>query len=125
MADPKKEAEEPKKKKKRTLRAGAGNTWEDPTLEQWPDNDFRLFCGDLGNEVTDDLLKRTFGTYPSYAKAKVVRDKKTGKTKGFGFVSFLDPNDYAKAFKDWNGKYVGNRPIKLRKSSWKDRALFK
>jgi RNA recognition motif-containing protein len=87
-------------------------------------DDFRLFCGDLGNEVTDDLLKRTFNTYPSFARAQVVRDKKTGKSKGYGFVSFLNQEDYAKAFRDWNGKYVGNRPIKLKKSTWKDRALI-
>lgn len=30
--------------------------WEDPSLNDWPDDDFRLFCGDLGNDVTDELL---------------------------------------------------------------------
>nr|VDC94290.1 unnamed protein product [Brassica oleracea] len=53
--------------------------------------------------------------------AKVIRDKRTGKTKGYGFVSFLNPADLAAALKEMNGKYVGNRPIKLRKSSWKER----
>ncbi|EGZ14112.1 hypothetical protein PHYSODRAFT_510538 [Phytophthora sojae] len=35
------------------LRLAGGQIWEDPTLEDWPDNDFRLFCGDLGNDSTD------------------------------------------------------------------------
>uniref|UniRef100_A0A0D3BD18 RRM domain-containing protein n=1 Tax=Brassica oleracea var. oleracea TaxID=109376 RepID=A0A0D3BD18_BRAOL len=96
-------------------------SWEDPTLAEWPENDYRLFCGDLGNEVNDDVLSKAFARFPTFNMAKVIRDKRTGKTKGYGFVSFLDPADLAAALKEMNGKYVGNRPIKLRKSSWKER----
>jgi len=39
-------------------------------------------------------------------KARVVRDKKTKKTKGFGFVSFKDPQDYLKAMREMNGKIL-------------------
>ena len=35
-------------------------------------DDFRIFCGDLGNEVNDDILARAFSRYPSFLKAKVV-----------------------------------------------------
>jgi len=77
----------------------------------------------LGNEVNDNTLAKAFVKYPSFAKAKVIRDKRTQKTKGFGFVSFLDPFDCAKALKDMNGKYIGNRPVKLRKSVWERRSL--
>ena len=54
-------------------------------------------------------------------KVKVIADKRAKKSKGFGFVSLADPNDYLKAMKEMDGVYVGNRPIKLRKSTWKDR----
>ncbi|KAM0941880.1 putative RNA recognition motif domain, nucleotide-binding alpha-beta plait domain superfamily [Dioscorea sansibarensis] len=111
-------------KKRAVPRKAAGQTWEDPTLADWPENDFRLFCGDLGNEVNDDILSKAFARFPSFNMAKVVRDKRTGKTKGFGFVSFANPTDLAAALKEMNGKYVGNRPIKLRKSNWKDRTDF-
>lgn len=185
-------------------------------------DDFRIFCGDLGNEVNDDILARAFSRYPSFLKAKVgslllisatlqgsdgsdetkkeqrstgvlvpwacyspvrcimrtsrpaprrkrekqtwwkpklwhlvlfiqwgilkyvqkvsllsrqipdscskvpvwcfalfqresivdkiccshqvVRDKRTGKTKGYGFVSFKDPNDYVRAMREMNGQ---------------------
>lgn len=70
-------------------------------------DDFRLFAGDLGNEVTDEVLARAFSKYPSYVKAKVVRDKRTNKTKGYGFVSFRDPNDFVKAMREVNGKSAG------------------
>uniref|UniRef100_A0A1D1Z8E8 RNA-binding protein 42 n=1 Tax=Anthurium amnicola TaxID=1678845 RepID=A0A1D1Z8E8_9ARAE len=108
-------------KKKAIPRKAAGQTWEDPTLTDWPENDFRLFCGDLGNEVNDDVLSKAFSRFPSFNMARVVRDKRTGKTRGYGFVSFANPTDLAAALKEMNGKYVGNRPIKLRKSTWKER----
>ena len=70
------------KKSKKIVRTGGGQIWEDPSLKEWDANDFRIFCGDLGNDVTDEVLQRTFGRYPSFQKAKVIRDKKSNKTKG-------------------------------------------
>lgn len=55
--------------------------------------------------------------------ARVVRDKRTGKTRGYGFVSFAQPRDFLNALKQMNGQYIGNRPAKVVKSSWKDRDL--
>ena len=48
-------------------------------------NSYRIFCGDLGNEVTDDTLTRVFTKYPSFQKARVVRDKNTMKSRGLVF----------------------------------------
>ena len=111
------------KKMKRVVRTGGGQMWEDNSLKEWDPNDFRIFAGDLGNDVTDEVLTRTFGRYPSFQRAKVIRDKKNNKTKGYGFVSFKDPQDFTRAIRELNGKYVGSRPIKLRKSNWKDRNI--
>ena len=110
-------------KSKVGIRRAAEKTWVDPTMADWPDNDFRMFVGDLGNEVTDDQLRRAFSKYPSMVKVKVLRDSTTGRTRGFGFVSFLDPMDFAKAMKEMNGKYIGNRPCKLSRSTWKNREI--
>ncbi|BES94616.1 RNA recognition motif. (a.k.a. RRM, RBD, or RNP domain) [Nesidiocoris tenuis] len=120
VANPPKKKE---KKNKKLIRVAGGQTWEDSTLAEWEDDDFRLFCGDLGNDVTDEVLTRAFSKYPSFLKARVVRDKRTNKTKGFGFVSFKDPQDFIRATKEMNGRYVGSRPIKLRKSSWRNRSM--
>ncbi|VEL36568.1 unnamed protein product [Protopolystoma xenopodis] len=111
------------KKKKRYLRTAAGMVWEDPNLNEWDPNDFRMFCGDLGQEVDDETLRRAFSHYESFKKAHVVRDKRTNKSRGYGFVSFSDPNDFTRALREVNGKYVGNRPIKLKKSNWRSRQL--
>ena len=40
---------------------------------------------------------------------------------GYGFVSLLDPIEGARALREMNGKYIGNRPCKLRKSNWEER----
>ena len=92
-------------------------------MEDWPENDYRIFCGNLGNEVNDEILGSVFRRYSSFQMARVVRDRRTGKSKGYGFVSFSKPNDFLSAMKEMNGKYVGNRPVKITKSSWKERDL--
>lgn len=95
-------------KNRKLMRTAGGQTWEDSSLSDWPDDDFRIFCGDLGNDVTDELLTRTFNKFPSFQRAKVIRDKRTNKSKGYGFISFKDPADFTKAMKEMNGKYIGN-----------------
>lgn len=134
--------EEPKvqkmKKPKKFVRAAGGTVWQDDSLLEWdpsmihflsmflflqssynaifvsfPD-DYRIFCGDLGNDVTDEVLARVFGKFPSFQKAKVIRDARSNKTKGFGFVSFKDPTDFTRAMREINGKSLSNYHKHLR-----------
>jgi hypothetical protein len=106
-----------------TVRYAGGKVWQDETLNEWPENDYRIFVGNLGIEVTDELLLSIFKDYPSATKAKVVKEKKTRKVKGFGFVSFMDPFEMVRAIKQMNGKYCGSRPMQVRKSEWQKRTL--
>ena len=99
--------------------------WIDETLADWPENDFRIYCCNLGNEVTDEILASAFRKYTSFSRSKVVRDKKTNKSFGYGFVSILESDDYVKAMREMNGKYVGNRPISLKPSKWTEKSLGK
>ncbi|KAA6420962.1 hypothetical protein WJX79_005041 [Trebouxia sp. C0005] len=108
-------------KSKAVPRAAAGQKWYDATLSEWAENDFRIFVGDMGNEVNDDILTKAFTKYATFQRAKIVRDKHSNKSKGYGFVSFSDAVEGAKALREMNGKYIGNRPCKLRKSSWEER----
>ena len=79
-----------------TKRSVAGKCWVDNSLADWPEDDFRIFVGDLGNETNDDVLAHAFAKYPSFQKAKVIRNKHTQKSMGYGFVSFKDPWDMTK-----------------------------
>ena len=71
-----------------TKRTVAGKSWVDQSLLDWPEDDFRVFVGDLGNETNDDVLAHAFSKYPSFQKAKVIRNKHTQKSMGYGFASF-------------------------------------
>jgi len=102
-------------KRKTVLRKGGGKLWEDTTLLEWDDKWFRLFVGDVSNDVTDEVLSNAFAKYPTFQKARVIRDKLSSKAK-YGFVAFSDPEDFLKAWKEMDGKYVGNRPIRLKKA---------
>ena len=101
----------------------AGEKWVDPSLLEWPENDYRLFVGNLDKEAKHEQLVSAFNKYPSYAMAKVVTNKWDNKCKGYGFVSFLDPMDCAKALRLEQGKYCGLRPMQLKKSQWASRSL--
>ena len=108
----------PSSKGKMTVkRSGGGKTWEDHSLLEWDPSHFRLFVGNLSAEVTDEMLEKAFTQFQSLSKVKVVIDPRTRKAKGFGFVAFKDPDDYFRAFKELDGKYVGNHPIQLRKAT--------
>ncbi|KAK0551625.1 hypothetical protein OC846_003221 [Tilletia horrida] len=98
------------------IRKAAGKVWEDPSLLEWDPSHKQLFIGDLGNDVTDEVLTKAFQKYATFVKAKVVRKKADDKSKGYGFVSFSDPEDFLKAWKEMDGKYVGSRPIRIKKA---------
>ncbi|ELU45361.1 RNA recognition motif domain-containing protein [Rhizoctonia solani AG-1 IA] len=107
-------------KRTTVLRKGAGKVWEDQTLLEWDSSWSRLFVGDLSNDVSDDVLANAFNKYPSFQKAKVIRDRLSQKAK-YGFVAFSDPEDFLKAWKDMDGTSplpaTGcNRPVKLKRA---------
>lgn len=112
------------KKRKMIHRVTAGQHWIDNTLEEWPENDYRIFVGDLDPETQTETLAACFSHYTSFAMAKIIKQKhgpKAGKGKGYGFVSFIDPMECAKAIREQQGKLCGGRPMKIMKSTWKDR----
>ncbi|GAA5979558.1 hypothetical protein JCM10908_002968 [Rhodotorula pacifica] len=101
------------------LRKGGGEVWEDQSLLEWDPSHFRLFIGDLDPAISDDSFRSAFSgdRFPSFVKSKVIRDKYTNKGKGYGFVSYSDPEDFLKAWKEMNGKYVGTRPVTIKKAN--------
>lgn len=112
----------PKASKSVTKRAAAGKTWEDPTLIEWPKNDFRLFVGNLAKDVHTTQVEEAFrNKYTSFAMGRVIYNKADNKSKGYGFVSFLDPRDAARALREMNDSFLGSRPIKVKRGEWQER----
>jgi RNA recognition motif-containing protein len=111
-------------KQKTVVRSGGGQTWQDPSLLEWDPSHFRIFVGNLAGEVTDESLLKAFSKFSSVQKARVVRDKRTTKSKGYGFVSFKDGEEYFLAAREMNGKYIGSHPVIIRKSTTEIKATM-
>ncbi|PIA27451.1 hypothetical protein AQUCO_07700012v1 [Aquilegia coerulea] len=76
--------------------------------------DYTIFVGDLASDVTDYMLQETFrGQYPSVKGAKVVTDRITGRSKGYGFVKFADGNEQMRAMTEMNGQFCSTRPMRI------------
>lgn len=76
--------------------------------------DHTIFVGDLAADVTDFVLQETFKPHYSSVKgAKVVIDRITGRSKGYGFVRFGDPAEQARAMTEMNGMFCSTRPMRI------------
>ncbi|XP_040382159.1 oligouridylate-binding protein 1-like isoform X2 [Oryza brachyantha] len=73
---------------------------------------FSIFVGDLSPEVTDSALFSFFSGYSSCSDARVMWDQKTGRSRGYGFVSFRNQQDAQSAINDLNGQWLGSRQIR-------------
>ncbi|KAJ9183715.1 hypothetical protein P3X46_007529 [Hevea brasiliensis] len=73
---------------------------------------FNVFVGDLSPEVTDAMLYACFSVCHNCSDARVMWDQKTGRSRGFGFVSFRSQQDAQNAINDLNGKWLGSRQIR-------------
>ncbi|XP_062169323.1 polyadenylate-binding protein RBP45C [Alnus glutinosa] len=76
--------------------------------------DYTIFVGDLAADVTDYLLQETFKTvYTSVKGAKVVTDRTTGRSKGYGFVRFGEESEQLRSMNEMNGQYCSTRPMRI------------
>lgn len=72
-----------------------------------------LFIGSLAYATTDDSLKAFFETIGEVTSARVVTDRDSGRSKGFGFVEFADEANNQKAVDELNGKELDGRAINV------------
>lgn len=70
----------------------------------------KLFVGSLPWSINNDSLKELFSQYGEITEAMVIMDRETGRSKGFGFVSFTTEEAAQKAL-EMDGKEVDGRPI--------------
>lgn len=70
-----------------------------------------LFVGSLAYATTDDTLKEFFEQIAPVASARVITDRDSGRSKGFGFVEFEDASNNQKAVDELNGKELDGRAI--------------
>ena len=73
----------------------------------------KLFIANLPWALRGKDLKEIFSEYWEVSYAKVVLDRETGKSKGFGFIEFTDPEAAKKAVEEMNEAEINGRTIKL------------
>jgi cold-inducible RNA-binding protein len=73
----------------------------------------KLFVGGLSWGTTDDGLRQAFERFGEVAEAKVITDRETGRSRGFGFVSFSDGAAADKAIAEMDGAMLDSRTINV------------
>ncbi|XP_030369701.1 polyadenylate-binding protein isoform X2 [Scaptodrosophila lebanonensis] len=69
-----------------------------------------LYVKNLDDSIDDDRLRKEFSLYGTITSAKVMTDEE-GRSKGFGFVCFISPNEATCAVTELNGRVVGSKPL--------------
>jgi RNA recognition motif-containing protein len=72
-----------------------------------------IYVSNLGFNVQDDDLKAMFADYGTVSSAKIIFDKITSQSRGFGFVEMPDDVAAKKALQELNGVMKDGRPIKV------------
>ncbi|XP_030647054.1 nucleolysin TIA-1 isoform X3 [Chanos chanos] len=75
-------------------------------------NHFHVFVGDLSPEINTDDVRAAFAPFGKISDARVVKDLATGKSKGYGFISFINKWDAENAIQQMNGQWLGGRQIR-------------
>jgi cold-inducible RNA-binding protein len=73
----------------------------------------KLYVGNLPYAVNDASLSEMFAEFGEISESKVIADKFSGRSKGFGFVTFANEADAAKAVEAMNGKEIEGRALNV------------
>lgn len=84
----------------------------------------KLFVGGLSWDTNNDSLKNKFEEYGSVVEAKVIYDRETDRSRGFGFVTFANKEDAEDAIRGLDGTTFDGRPIKVNEAQERERPRF-
>ena len=74
-------------------------------------NNKKLYVGSLPYSVTEDELRELFAPFGQVDSVRIITDKFTGQSKGFGFVEMASGEEAQKAVEEMNGKQLGGRTL--------------
>lgn len=80
-----------------------------------------IFVGDLSPEIDNKALREAFATFGEISDCKVIRDLQSQKSKGYGFVSFVNKEDAERSIEQMNGQWLGRRAIR---TNWATRKPY-
>jgi cold-inducible RNA-binding protein len=80
----------------------------------------KLYVGNLGYGIGDSDLEKLFTTYGSVRSAQVIKDRDTGRSKGFGFVEMGSDQEAQAALTALNGKEIDGRTLAVNEARPKE-----
>jgi RNA recognition motif-containing protein len=71
----------------------------------------KLYVGNVSYNLDDEKLKELFEEFGTVVSAQIIMDRRTNRSKGFGFVEMSSPKESAAAIKEMHGKEIDGRSI--------------
>jgi len=81
----------------------------------------KLFVGGLSWDTTDQSLRAAFERFGPVSEAKVITDRDSGRSRGFGFVTFDEAEHADAAIAELNGAEIDGRPVRVDEAQAKQR----
>ena len=75
--------------------------------------EFKIYVGNLPYSTSEDEMKEFFGEAGTVVDARIIRDRETNRSKGFGFVTFETEDAMTSAIEKFNSADFGGRSIKV------------
>jgi RNA recognition motif-containing protein len=72
-----------------------------------------IYVGNLSYSLSESELRDAFAAYGEVSSVKVLMDRETGRSRGFGFVEMPNQSEAEIAVAEVNGKEVGGRPLRV------------
>ncbi|HOK97979.1 MAG: RNA-binding protein [Bacteroidales bacterium] len=76
-----------------------------------------LYVGNISYSMKEEELKQAFSKFGQVLSVKIITDRRTGKSKGYGFVEMDSEADASEAMSNLNGKELAGRNVKVNKAN--------
>lgn len=80
-----------------------------------------IYVGNLSYGMSEDELREAFSAYGAVSSVKILVDRETGRSRGFGFVEMPNDGEAETAINQLNGKDVGGRPLRINEARPRER----
>lgn len=81
----------------------------------------KLFVGGLSWDTSDESLRDAFGQFGEVVEAKVITDRETGRSRGFGFVTLANADQAQSAIQEMDGTKLDGRAIRVNEAQDRQR----
>jgi RNA recognition motif-containing protein len=81
----------------------------------------KLFVGGVSWDTSDEGLRNAFAEFGDVVEAKIITDRETGRSRGFGFVTFSEAGDAERAMQEMDQAVLDGRTIRVNEAQERSR----